>query len=48
MDFDTALQKLGHCGRFQILNYALLSLPFIFSSMPAVVYIFTAAEIDHR
>lgn len=38
----------GSFSRFQLYNYALLSLPFMMCGMVALSYVFTALNLEYR
>jgi OCT family organic cation transporter-like MFS transporter 4/5 len=48
MDFDEVLQETGEFGRYQIINYLLISLPVLFSAANSVTYVFTAGVPSYR
>uniref|UniRef100_A0A1B6D578 Major facilitator superfamily (MFS) profile domain-containing protein n=1 Tax=Clastoptera arizonana TaxID=38151 RepID=A0A1B6D578_9HEMI len=48
MDLDVILQDLGQFGKYQILSYALLFFPVIFSSFPVLSYVFTTSHLNYR
>jgi len=47
-EFDSILAELGDFGRYQIKQYALLSLPVVFSAAFTISYVFTAGTVPHR
>ncbi|KAJ1531644.1 hypothetical protein ONE63_000315 [Megalurothrips usitatus] len=48
MELDSALEQLGHWGRFQLINYGLLCVPIVFHAVFYLTYVFTAMESEHR
>ena len=48
MDLDEVLDEVGHFGRFQAINYVLVGIPILLSSVYALSYIFTAGELEYR
>lgn len=48
IDLDVILQELGDFGKFQKLNFILLLLPIVLSSVYTLSYIFTASQLEYR
>ncbi len=46
--FDSVLKVLGEFGRYQRLQYFLYSVPFVFTSMQLVGWVFVGAKLPHR
>jgi len=47
-DFDAMLTEMGDCGLYQIGQYVLIGLAFLYSAASPIVYVFTAALVPHR
>lgn len=48
INLDSVLDELGTLGRYQILQYFLLSVIVLFTSSSYVSYIFTTGQLDYR
>lgn len=48
IDVDSVLVELGELGRYQVLQYSLLAVITLVTSMTSLSYIFTAAQLDYR
>jgi hypothetical protein len=48
MDLDEVLDELKHFGKFQAINYLLLSVAILFAAMFEASFIFTAGDLDYR
>ena len=48
MELDSALEQLGHWGKFQLISYGLLCVPIVFHAVFYLTYVFTAMEVEHR
>lgn len=47
-DIDFVLTEIGNFGRYQIMNYALISIPVGLMACYVVGFVFTAAPLDYR
>jgi hypothetical protein len=47
-DFDSILLEIGNFGRYQILQYALISFAIIFYGALSIAYVFTVGYVPHR
>ncbi|XP_030571493.1 solute carrier family 22 member 7-like [Drosophila novamexicana] len=45
---DALIIRIGQFGRFQILNYIMLSLPIVCNAFYSISYVFTASPVVHR
>ncbi|XP_059480578.1 organic cation transporter protein-like [Neocloeon triangulifer] len=45
---DSIFAELGDFGRYQVKQYAFLSLPVMFSAAFTISYVFTAGQVPHR
>lgn len=48
MELDSALEQLGHWGKFQLISYGLLCVPIVFHAVFYLTYVFTAMDVEHR
>lgn len=48
MELDSALEQLGHWGKFQLISYGLLCVPIVFHAVFYLTYVFSAMEAEHR
>lgn len=48
MDLDEILDEVGHFGKFQAVNYALVGFPILLSAAFALSYVFTAGDLEYR
>ncbi|XP_026286905.1 organic cation transporter protein isoform X1 [Frankliniella occidentalis] len=48
MELDSALEQLGHWGKFQLISYGLLCVPIVFHAVFYLTYVFTAMQVEHR
>jgi hypothetical protein len=48
MDLDEVLDELKYFGKFQAINYLLLSVAILFAAMFEASFIFTAGDLDYR
>lgn len=47
-DIDGILKYLGDFGKFQIINYILISFPVLLSGAFSLSYVFTAGQLEYR
>lgn len=48
INVDSILVELGELGRYQLLQYFLLGVITLFTSLAYLSYIFTAGQLDYR
>ncbi|XP_053669925.1 solute carrier family 22 member 4-like [Anopheles nili] len=48
LDLDDLLAEVGHFGRFQLWQCALLLLPVVFTAFSNLCYVFTAGDVHYR
>ncbi|KAJ9596866.1 hypothetical protein L9F63_012122 [Diploptera punctata] len=48
MELDEVLDKVGHFGKFQVINYTLIGITILLSSVYSLSYIFTAGDLEYR
>lgn len=48
IDLDGILVEVGELGRYQLLNYVLLSVAVIMTSSSYLSYIFSAGQVNYR
>lgn len=48
IDLDPILLEIGTYGKFQIINYVVLSTITIVALLPFLSYVFAAAQLEYR
>lgn len=48
MNIDTVLSELGNVGKFQLINFVLIGVAILFSSIVSLTFVFAAGELNYR
>lgn len=48
MDIDTILNELGTVGKFQLINFFLIGIAILLSSIVSLTFVFAAGELNYR
>lgn len=48
VDIDTILSELGNVGKFQIINFILIGIAILWSSIVSLTFVFAAGELNYR
>lgn len=48
IDLEPVIKEIGQFGKFQLLNYILISIPILFIGIYSLSYIFTTEDLNYR
>lgn len=48
MNIDTVLSELGNVGKFQLINFVLIGIAILLSSIVSLTFVFAAGELSYR
>lgn len=47
-ELDNVIREIGQFGKFQLINYILISIPLGLTAVYALTYVFTASDLNYR
>lgn len=47
-DLDLLIREIGPFGKYQLINYVLLCIPILWTTMYSLAYVFTAGDLSYR
>lgn len=48
LNVDYVLSELGNAGRFQLINFVLIGIAILLSSIVSLTFVFAAGELNYR
>lgn len=48
LDLDAIIKEIGQFGKYQLMNYILISIPIFFIGICSLSYIFTTEDLNYR
>lgn len=48
MNIDIVLNELGNVGKFQLINFVLIGIAILLSSIVSLTFVFAAGELNYR
>lgn len=48
VNLDNVLSELGNIGKFQLINFVLIGIAILWSSIVSLTFVFAAGEVNYR
>lgn len=48
VNIDSVLSELGNIGKFQLINFVLIGIAILLSSIVSLTFVFAAGELNYR